>query len=161
MSVISALLNCEKIYNFSDAFGVKDITTREMKTAIKLWLEMYFDHESDGLDDCQRLPVLVVNKLIKTTFSEYETSTKNAFAERVLGELEEIRREAFQPARISGNDNRRWQILYFARAQDGRASFNDRNKALSVKRLKHARRGSPTRHARKICEFRACGGVAR
>ena len=102
MSVISALLNCEKIYNFSDAFGVKDITTREMKTAIKLWLEMYFDHESDGLDDCQRLPVLVVNKLIKTTFSEYETSTKNAFAERVLSELEEIRREAFQQALISG-----------------------------------------------------------
>lgn len=102
MSVISALLNCEKIYNFSDAFGVKDITTREMKTAIKLWIEMYFDHESDGLDDCQRLPVLVVNKLIKTTFSEYETSTKNAFAERVLDELEEIRREAFQQALISG-----------------------------------------------------------
>lgn len=102
MSVISALLNCEKIYNFSDAFGVKDITTQEMKTAIKLWLEMYFDHESDGLDDCQRLPVLVVNKLIKTTFSEYEASTKNAFAERVLGELEEIRREAFQQALISG-----------------------------------------------------------
>ena len=35
MSVISALLNCNKIYNFSDAFGVKDITTAEMQKAIK------------------------------------------------------------------------------------------------------------------------------
>lgn len=102
MSVISALLNCSKIYNFGDAFGVKDITTNEMKSAIKKWLEMYFDHFGDDYDDCQRLPVLVVNKLTKTTFSEYETSTDNEFAEKVLDELEEIRRDAFQQALISG-----------------------------------------------------------
>lgn len=102
MSVISALLNCSEIYNFGDAFGVKDITTNEMKSAIKKWLEMYFDHFGDDYDDCQRLPVLVVNKLTKTTFSEYETSTDNEFAEKVLDELEEIRRDAFQQALISG-----------------------------------------------------------
>lgn len=88
MSVISALLNCNKIYNFSDAFGVKDITTAEMQEAIKLWLTMYFDHKDKELDDCQRLPVLIVNKLVKTAFSEYSASSENTFAQSVLEDIE-------------------------------------------------------------------------
>lgn len=102
MSVISALLNCNKIYNFSDAFGVKDITTAEMQEAIKLWLTMYFDHKDKDLDDCQRLPVLIVNKLAKTAFSEYSASSENTFAQSTLEELERARKAAFQQMLISG-----------------------------------------------------------
>jgi A118 family predicted phage portal protein len=102
MSVISALLNCNKIYNFSDAFGVKDITTAEMQEAIKLWLTMYFDHKDKELDDCQRLPVLIVNKLVKTAFSEYSASSENTFAQTTLEDLERARRAAFQQMLISG-----------------------------------------------------------
>jgi A118 family predicted phage portal protein len=102
MSVISALLNCNKIYNFSDAFGVKDITTAEMQEAIKLWLTMYFDHKDKELDDCQRLPVLIVNKLVKTAFSEYSASSENTFAQSVLEDIEKTRRAAFQQMLISG-----------------------------------------------------------
>ncbi len=102
MSVISALLNRNKVYSFADAFGAKDITTSEMQEAIKLWLTMYFDHSDKDFDDCQRLPVLIVNKLEKTTFSEYETSTKNTFAESILNSLERVRKNAFQQMLISG-----------------------------------------------------------
>lgn len=102
MSVISALLNCNKIYNFSDAFGVKDITTAEMQEAIKLWLTMYFDHKDKELDECQRLPVLIVNKLVKTAFSEYSASSENTFAQSVLEDIEKTRRAAFQQMLISG-----------------------------------------------------------
>ena len=34
MSVISALFDNDKIYNFAQAFGVQDITTSAMKAAI-------------------------------------------------------------------------------------------------------------------------------
>lgn len=76
MSIISALMNRNKIYSFEDAFGVKDITSDEMRNAIELWLEMYFENDKKQLDDCQRLPVLIVKKLTKTAFSEYQASTK-------------------------------------------------------------------------------------
>ena len=36
MSALSALFN-NKIYNFEQAFGIKDITTAEMKRAIDDW----------------------------------------------------------------------------------------------------------------------------
>ncbi len=102
MSVISALLNRNKVYSFSDAFGAKDITTNKMQEAIKLWLTMYFDSSDKDSDDCQRLPVLIVNKLEKTTFSEYEASSENPFVENILNSLERVRKNAFQQMLISG-----------------------------------------------------------
>lgn len=102
MSIISALMNRNKIYSFEDAFGVKDITSDEMRNAIELWLEMYFENDKKQLDDCQRLPVLIVKKLTKTAFSEYQASSKNEFANCILRGTDVIHKKAFQQMLISG-----------------------------------------------------------
>lgn len=107
MSVLSALTD-NKIYTFEQAFGVKDITSRDMQKAIRSWFAMYFDGGNPpDEDDCQRLPVLVVNKLNKTIFSEYETSVdgkgdKVAFMQTVLKQMNDIRKEAVQQMLVGG-----------------------------------------------------------
>lgn len=107
MSVFSALTD-NKIYTFEQAFGVKDITSCDMQKAIRSWFAMYFDGGNPpDEDDCQRLPVLVVNKLNKTIFSEYETSidgrgSKTEFMKTALSRLNDIRREAIQQMLVGG-----------------------------------------------------------
>lgn len=107
MSVLSALTD-NKIYTFEQAFSVKDITSRDMQNAIRSWFAMYFDGGNPPEeDDCQRLPVMIVNKLNKTIFSEYETSVdgegdKTAFMQTVLDQLNDIRKEAVQQMLVGG-----------------------------------------------------------
>ena len=61
MSIFSALFDQGKIYNFQQAFGVKDITTAEMQAAIRDWAQLYYQAEATPEEDpCQRIPVLVV-----------------------------------------------------------------------------------------------------
>lgn len=107
MSVLSALTS-NKIYTFEQAFNVKDITSHDMQNAIHSWFAMYFDGGNPPEeDDCQRLPVMIVNKLNKTIFSEYETSVdgegdKTAFMQAVLDQLNDVRKEAVQQMLIGG-----------------------------------------------------------
>ena len=102
MAVISALFN-NKTYSFEQAFNVKDITTSEMHEAIKDCLNLYFSAEkSPREDDCQRLPVVIVNKLTKTMFSEYSASGKNDFETALLTALDKIKRKATQYMLIGG-----------------------------------------------------------
>lgn len=102
MSVISALLN-NKTYSFEDAFRARDITTPEMREGIKSWLNMYFSAEqSKDVDDCQRLPVVIVNKLTKTMFSEYEASGDGDFAAKLLSALDRVKLKATQYMLIGG-----------------------------------------------------------
>lgn len=102
MSVISALLN-NKTYSFEDAFRARDITTPEMREGIKSWLNMYFSAEqSKDVDDCQRLPVVIVNKLAKTMFSEYEASGDGDFAAKLLSALDKVKLKATQYMLIGG-----------------------------------------------------------
>lgn len=105
MGVLSALMD-NKIHNFEQAFGSKDITTSPMKQAIKLWFSMYFDVETtEGMDGCHRIPVAIVNKLYKTTFSEYEVTInggKQQFMNRCLANLEHQKKKAMQMALIGG-----------------------------------------------------------
>ena len=63
MSVISALFD-NKVYNFEQAFGVKDITSSGMRAAITDWYGLYYNNEpNDKENPCQRLPVAIVSKL--------------------------------------------------------------------------------------------------
>lgn len=102
MSVISALFD-NKTYSFEDAFKARDITTPEMRESIKSWLNMYFSAErSKDVDDCQRLPVVIVNKLTKTMFSEYEASGDGDFAAKLLSALDRVKLKATQYMLIGG-----------------------------------------------------------
>jgi len=102
MSIVSALFD-NKIRNFEQAFGVKDITTPAMKTAIQDWYNLYYaTNLSKDEDPCQRLPVTIVNKLTKTIFSEYEATTDNEFAKAIMTGLERRRKQAIQHCLIGG-----------------------------------------------------------
>lgn len=102
MSVISALFD-NKVYNFEQAFGVKDITSSGMRAAITDWYGLYYNNEpNDKENPCQRLPVAIVSKLYKTTFSEYAATSKNAFAQTVLDAMGRVNKKAAQNALIGG-----------------------------------------------------------
>lgn len=107
MSVWGALFD-NKTYNFEQAFGAKDITSDEMRNAIRLWFALYFEGDAPkDEDDCQRLPVAVVNKLTKTVFSEYETSIKSSgvkadFLSGLLAKVDAVRKTAMQQVLVGG-----------------------------------------------------------
>lgn len=108
MSLLTALFNQSKIYNFEHAFGVRDITTHAMQEAIKDWARLYYQTEQTKDEDpCQRIPATIVAKLTKTTFSEYvaapaKRSNGADFAVAVLAALEHRRKKAMQQALIGG-----------------------------------------------------------
>ena len=106
MSILSALFEQSKIYNFEQAFGVKDITTPAMQAAIRDWARLYYQTEPTRDEDpCQRIPAAVVSKLTKTVFSEYEASPAqdgNEYISTVLTALDAIKGKAMQQALIGG-----------------------------------------------------------
>lgn len=106
MSLISAVLSANKIYNYEQVFGVKDITSDAMRKAIEEWYGMYYcDVKDEGEDTCQRLPVAVVNKLYKTIFSEYSATaggSKAGYISDVLRGLYNTRKKAMQQMLIGG-----------------------------------------------------------
>lgn len=107
MSILSALFD-NKIYNFQQAFGVKDITSSSMKSAIRDWYALYYSQTAaKNENQCQRLPVAIVSKLTKTTFSEYKATSqkegkKGEYIATILHELDEVRKKAMQNAFIGG-----------------------------------------------------------
>ena len=119
MSVFTALFDT-KVKNFEQAFNVKDITTDDMKAAIREWYSLYYaDQPTEKEDPCQRLPFTVVNKLTKTVFSEYEAKSENEFAERVLMGLERRRKQAMQQTLIGGESFLKPLLM-----NDGRVEFS-------------------------------------
>ena len=55
------------------AFGRGDVTSARMQAAIREWLNLYYGTQSPGEDAADRLAVLVVSKLCRTVFAEYES----------------------------------------------------------------------------------------
>lgn len=95
MGIVSALLHQQQIQSFEDAFGVKDVTTPEMRRAIQAWFALYFDGDAPPEeDDCQRIPAIIVNKLYKTAFSEYSAAITRDGADWLSGELERLNRKS-------------------------------------------------------------------
>ncbi len=102
MAIFSALFN-NNTDSFQQAFNVKDITSAEMMRAIKDCFNLYFSaEEHPEEDDCQRLPVIVVNKLTKTAFSEYSVNADGEFAQGVLKALDVIKKKAVQYMLVGG-----------------------------------------------------------
>ncbi|MBE6771064.1 MAG: phage portal protein [Ruminococcaceae bacterium] len=102
MAILSALFN-NKTSGFEQAFNVKDITSPEMKIAIKDCFELYYGAEKPKEDNCQRIPALVVSKLYKTTFSEYTVNADGDFAEGVISKLGEVKKKAMQYMLVGGS----------------------------------------------------------
>ncbi|BAK99002.1 putative portal protein [Oscillibacter valericigenes Sjm18-20] len=107
MSIVSAMFN-NKIQSFEQAFKAKDITSSKMQDAIRTWFLMYMEcPPPEDEDDCQRLPVVIVNKITKTTFSEYEAtmqvkSAKADFMTALLVKLDKPKKVAMQQALVGG-----------------------------------------------------------
>ncbi|MEG1752729.1 MAG: hypothetical protein RR234_02340, partial [Christensenella sp.] len=109
MAAIKALFESEQI-NSSAGFGQNDITTPEMKVAIKEWFALYFEHAiTKTANPCQRLPYTIVNKLCKTVFSEYNSSifgvqksVKNAWQDKNRSALDTIKKDILQWTLIGG-----------------------------------------------------------
>lgn len=108
MSIFSAMLNSGKIFNFEQAFGAKDLTSKEMLLALREWYDLFYDQKPhDKEDPCQRIPVIIVNKLTKTAFSEYSATTGKStetapFIRAVLDGLDDVRKKTMQQALMGG-----------------------------------------------------------
>lgn len=106
MSIISALFESGKVYNFEQAFGAKDITTPAMRAAIKDWALLYYQTDpTKDEDPCQRIPVAIVSKLTKTTFSEYNAvlaKSGSEYVAAILAALDKVKGKAMQQALIGG-----------------------------------------------------------
>ena len=92
-----------KIYDYQQAFGAADKTSKAMKEAVESWFEAYYQKaESASSDPCQRIAYTVVNKIVKAVFGEYQTATQDKAARQLLDKLEEKKKEALQLALIGG-----------------------------------------------------------
>ena len=95
---------------YEEAFGLKDITTPAMATAITEWNRLYYNREvTEQEDPCQRIAYTIVHKLTKTCFSEYEVEAKDEFADTIVKSLggkgksgKKLRKSAMQKALLGG-----------------------------------------------------------
>ena len=83
------------------AFGRGDVTSARMQAAIREWLNLYYGTQSPGEDAADRLAVLVVSKLCRTVFAEYESRTTEAMTPS-LQALDAVRVQAMQYALVGG-----------------------------------------------------------
>lgn len=91
------------IYNYQEAFGAWDKTSRAMKKAVRDWFSMYFQQESGkNSDPCQRIAYTVVSKITKAVFSEYRAVCDDGAVAGWLRALEEKRKQAMQLALVGG-----------------------------------------------------------
>ena len=106
MSILAALAGSNQVHSIEEVFRQKDLTSAEMRTAILSWYKAYFGAEPDEkADPCQRLPVMIVNKLYKTIFSEYTATVSGAQAavlQSLVHRLDSCRKRAMQMALIGG-----------------------------------------------------------
>lgn len=100
MSILAALTTA---YGYEDAFGAKDSTSSEMRSAIEEWFRLYYNQEpTKDSDPCQRIAYTIVNKLTKTAFGEYAATCEDEYAKAILTALGIRKRKAMQLALIGG-----------------------------------------------------------
>lgn len=85
------------------AFGVADITSQQMKKAIREWSRLYYLREGSATEDpSMQVAHCVVRKLVRAVFSEHSTQSKDGFASGILEGLRRKQGEAVQLALIGG-----------------------------------------------------------
>lgn len=89
-----------------EAFGVSDITTPEMERSIQDWFSLYYGDQIPKEDPCQRIAYTIVNKLTKTTFSEYSATVKDPltdpFCDGILSVMDRFKGKIMQTMLIGG-----------------------------------------------------------
>lgn len=87
------------------AFGKSDVTTPRMRAALREWLDLYYGAPRPGEDPAPRLAALIVAKLCRTVFAEYEArldADAGDWLRRSLTALDAAGRTAVQYALIGG-----------------------------------------------------------
>lgn len=87
------------------AFGRGDVTTTKMRAAVREWFDLYYGRPRPGEDAALRLAALIVAKLCRTVFAEYELRWDGAPApalRKSAAALDAVRRTAMQYALIGG-----------------------------------------------------------
>jgi len=91
------------MYQYQEAFGASDKTTSAMRDAVAKWFSLYYDsHITSASDPSQRIAYTVVNKLVKTVFSEYGVTAANVNLQQLLDSLTGVSRQALQLALVGG-----------------------------------------------------------
>ena len=72
------------------AFGKSDVTSAKMRAALRGWLDLYYGAPRPGEDAAPRLAALIVGKLCRTVFAEYETRLPPAAPEAVQRSLKAL-----------------------------------------------------------------------
>lgn len=91
------------IYNYEEAFGAADQTSREMRKAMDVWFRLYYGAPGiDQGDSCQRVAYGVVNKLVRTVFGEYQATSPVPFVQKILDNLQQQSRQAMELSMIGG-----------------------------------------------------------
>lgn len=90
------------IYNYEEAFGAWDQTSRAMRQAINRWFRLYYGEAGEDSDPCQRVAYAVVSKLVRTVFGEYQASAGDPFTQGVLSELSGSARQAMELSLVGG-----------------------------------------------------------
>ena len=87
------------------AFGRADVTSAKMQAAVREWLDLYYGAARPGEDPAPRPAALVVGKLCRTVFAEYECRLPEGAAETVrrsVAALDTVRHSAMQYALVGG-----------------------------------------------------------
>ena len=86
------------------AFGKGDVTTPRMRAALREWLDLYYGAPRPGEDPAPRLAALIVGKLCRTVFAEYEPRLEGGgpMLAQSLASLNAVGRTAVQYALIGG-----------------------------------------------------------
>ena len=90
------------IYEYQQAFGAADKTSGAMRRAVEDWFGLYYGKAAPEEDSCQRIAYTVVNKLVKTVFSEYKVTAEDPLLRKTLDGMEKMKNEAVQLALIGG-----------------------------------------------------------
>lgn len=88
------------IYNYEEAFGSPDQTSRAMRREIRDWFRLYYGESGD--EPCQRIAYTVVSKLVRTIFGEYQASGGDPLTQSVLDSLRPVARQAAELSLIGG-----------------------------------------------------------
>ena len=87
------------------AFGKSDVTSANMRAALREWLDLYYGTPRAGEDAAPRLAALIVGKLCRTVFAEYETRLPENAGQPMrcsLAALNAIAKPAMQYALVGG-----------------------------------------------------------
>lgn len=101
-AIATALFNGNNLDNVQEAFKEPDITSEAMKRNIDDCYFLFYDGMNNTEDGCMNIPATIINKLVKTTFSEYSARTDNDGINNVLKKLNKIKKAALQAVLLGG-----------------------------------------------------------